>query len=507
MVRLQRANALGLERICHQSSESRPSCRSSQKTSFSVVSMYTAFYNLKERPFELTPSPRFLYLGEVHKEALAFLTYGVVERKGFVLLTGDVGTGKTTMLKALLSNLDEGVQYVYISNPPRSADELFDALSLAVFKRNAHFKSKPAFLAAFEAVLRQYRDDRINFMLIIDEAHVLSFEVLEEIRLLSNLETEEEKLVNVFLVGQPELNKKLSDVRCRALLQRIGIRSHITPLGLEDTSRYIAQRLKVAGAAQKNDIFPEKTVKAIYEHSGGYPRMINVLADNALLLGYAKGKRRISPAMVEASYGKQDMTHALPGEPEESGEVGPSQKPMGPHSNGYWKWAAALVFATLLAFLAAGPGQHLLGKAADLFKEIHWGESEDALAEKKEPLEAISAAGAPQETLSLHRGKIEKEPQAVNASLPEPSITAAENTPKSVPLEAQSPGSPDEVTAVRTVTVKAGNTVAELALDVYGRFDRTILELLQAGNPQVVDLNRVMAGQQLIFPPLPKDNE
>ncbi|MBW1797457.1 MAG: AAA family ATPase, partial [Deltaproteobacteria bacterium] len=250
--------------------------------------MYRNFYNLHEKPFDLTPSPRFLYLGESHKEALALLTYGVVEQKGFILLTGEVGTGKTTMVHALLSNLDDSVQYISISNPLLSPEDFIDYLSFSAFKNRAHFKSKTAFLFEFEEFLKKCLNQQKNVILIIDEAHRLSFDLLEEIRLLSNMELADQKLINIFLIGQPELNEKLSDPRCRALLQRISSRYHIPPLGLKDVGAYMANRLKIAGARERDEIFSKNAIKAIHQYSRGYPRMINILADNALLLGYSK---------------------------------------------------------------------------------------------------------------------------------------------------------------------------------------------------------------------------
>src|SRR3989339_1913010 len=201
--------------------------------------MYTEYFKLKEKPFNLTPSPRFLYLSESHREALALLTYGVMERKGFVLLTGEVGTGKTTILQTLLSTLDKRVQRVHLSNPLLSPAEFIDYLSHAVFKTPSGNKSKTEFLLHFEEYLRKCAQQQSNFLLVIDEAQKLSFDLLEEIRLLSNMETADEKLINIFLVGQPELNQKLSETRCRPLLQRISVRHHISPLDLKETGEYV----------------------------------------------------------------------------------------------------------------------------------------------------------------------------------------------------------------------------------------------------------------------------
>ena len=261
--------------------------------------MYTEFYNLEEKPFNLTPSPRFLYLGESHKEALALLTYGVVERKGFVLLTGEVGTGKTTMVQALLSKLDDNVRCISLSNPLLSQRDFIDYIASSAFRKKVHFKSKAAFLLEFEEFLRKCLHDQENLILIIDEAHKLSFDLLEEIRLLSNMESADEKLINIFLIGQPELNEKLSEPKCRALLQRISSRYHIPPLNQESARGYMENRLKIAGAKSIDGIFTKGAVRTIHHCSGGYPRMINILADNALLLGYSKGKRKISSKMVK----------------------------------------------------------------------------------------------------------------------------------------------------------------------------------------------------------------
>ncbi|PKN67053.1 MAG: hypothetical protein CVU57_03645 [Deltaproteobacteria bacterium HGW-Deltaproteobacteria-15] len=306
--------------------------------------MYTEYFKLKEKPFNLTPSPRFLYLSESHREALALLTYGVMERKGFVLLTGEVGTGKTTILHTLLSTLDKRVQCVHLSNPLLSPAEFVDYLSHAVFKTPTGKRSKTEFLLQFEEYLRKSAQQQSNFVLVIDEAQKLSFDLLEEIRLLSNMETADEKLINIFLVGQPELNQKLSETRCRPLLQRISVRHHISPLDLKETGEYVATRLKVAGAKDPDAIFPAGTIRALHHHSKGYPRMINILADNALLSAYSKGTKRVTTRMIEQS--SEDLHLGAPAvvdtpsSPAWSGSE--TEKKKRTASRPFWKWGASV---------------------------------------------------------------------------------------------------------------------------------------------------------------------
>ena len=316
--------------------------------------MYESFYNLQEKPFDLTHSSRFLYLGEVHKEALAMLTYGVMERKGFVLLTGEVGTGKTTILHAMLNDLDKSVKYVHLANPLLSPKEFINYLTLSAFRNRIVFKSKAEFLLTFEAFLTKCSQHQRHFLLVIDEAQKLSYELLEEIRLLSNMETADEKLISIFLVGQPELNQKLGDPRCRALLQRISIRYNIKPLSLRETEEYITRRLKVAGAQKADDVFPSDVRRAIHEYAGGYPRMINILSDNLLLLGYSKGQRTLTPGMVRECYGDMqlaDLTPAAMQEPVTKIVAGKAEPRPSPNRSGVWKWALVALLVVLLALV------------------------------------------------------------------------------------------------------------------------------------------------------------
>ena len=468
--------------------------------------MYTEFYNLKEKPFNLTPSPRFLYLGEVHKEALALLTCGVVERKGFVLLTGEVGTGKTTMIHALLANLGKNTHCVYISNPLLSSRDFISYLAAAVFNRKVRFKSKTAFLIEFEGFLKKCLQDQKNFVLIIDEAHRLSIDVLEEIRLLSNLETADDKLINIFLAGQPELNEKLSRPECRALLQRISIRYHMGPLDLESTGAYISKRLEMAGSEPGNRIFSRSVIKALYQYSGGYPRMINILADNTLLLGYARGTRKIHPSMVRECY--EDLQLEGSFRKVSSSQPGRAEKSTQRHVRRAipWKWVIILVFL----FAGAALAVLLLDR-----KRRH-----DPVALPLLPHPAT--VGTPPETQPEVKMRIERTPGELPTHVAPDGQPSTGNeiseTPSAEPTQKPEAVAPirfedmpagleevgDTSSGETVAVVKDGETLIELVADVYGRSDENILNRVQAANPEIRDINFIEVGQRIVFPPLPE---
>ena len=250
--------------------------------------MYKTFYNLRLNPFEITPDPSFLFSTARHNEALASLYYGVRARKGFVVLTGEVGTGKTMLVRCVLELLRRtGVAFAYVFNPSLSALEFIRYIA-GDFGLPVAGKAKDELVLSLSAFLVDRHQRKLSTLLVVDEAHHLSPELLEEVRLLTNLETTQQKLLQIVLAGQPELDEMLDSFELRQIKQRIALRCHLEPLNLEETRGYIQRRLQIAGVAPDINIFSEPATSAIFRHSNGFPRLINTICENALLSGYAR---------------------------------------------------------------------------------------------------------------------------------------------------------------------------------------------------------------------------
>jgi general secretion pathway protein A len=263
--------------------------------------MYKAFFHLTRNPFDLTPDPTCFVPTTRHNETLASLYYGVRRHKGFVVVTGEVGTGKTLLLRCLLRLLEESrdVAYAYLFHNSLTPNEFLQYILLD-FGLPASGKNKTEMLFELSQFLLSRNSRQLTTVLIVDEAHHLSKELLEEVRLLSNLETFDDKLLQIVLVGQPELDLKLDSIGLRQLKQRIALRTQLGPLNLEETQRYIEHRLQVAGSdVEQVTLFPPKTVAKIYEYSKGFPRLINTVCENALITGYARQSSTITPDIIE----------------------------------------------------------------------------------------------------------------------------------------------------------------------------------------------------------------
>ena len=258
--------------------------------------MYQTFYNLNSKPFQITTDPKYLWLGEKHKEALATLKYGILENKGFLMLTGDIGTGKTALINALVKIIDVAAIVATIPDPGVESLDFFNILA-EEFKMNRKFDSKGAFLIHLKHFLHSaYAADK-KVLLIVDEAQRLNHDLLEQIRLLSNIEMNNRKLINIFFVGQTEFNDMLMEEKNKAIRQRMTVTYHIEPLSQNETWHYIKHRLKIAGT--NLDIFQQKAVQEIYSFSQGYPRLINIICDHALLTGYASGVKSIGVDIIK----------------------------------------------------------------------------------------------------------------------------------------------------------------------------------------------------------------
>ena len=263
--------------------------------------MYKTFYNLQRNPFEISPDPSFLFPTKRHNEALAALYYGVRRHKGFVVMTGEVGTGKTMLVRCLLQLLNrDNVSYAYIFNSRLSPQDFLQYIA-GDFGLSVTGKTKGELLLELSHYLIARHHQKLTTVLVVDEAHHVSADVLEEIRLLTNLETTQEKLLQILLVGQPELDEKLDSVELRQLKQRIALRSQLEALDLEETRGYIHRRLNLAGITIEAamQLFPDDTIERVHWHSRGIPRLINTVCENALITSFAKKVGSVVPEVIE----------------------------------------------------------------------------------------------------------------------------------------------------------------------------------------------------------------
>jgi type II secretory pathway predicted ATPase ExeA len=259
--------------------------------------MYEAFFGLRERPFDLTPNPRYLVLTDVHREALSNLEYGISSEKGITLLIGEAGSGKTTLLRTAIARQPERVHCVHLNNPALTRSEFVEMLAARFSLTEQAKTSKAVLLLELETLLSARRRERETTVLIVDEAQSLPQDLLEEIRLLANIETDSAKLLSVVMAGQPELAERLNDRSLRQLKQRVALRAELRPLTAHQTAEYLAGRIRAAGGLA-SQVFTRQAVMTIYERSRGIPRTISVIADNALLSAFALQLRPVTSEVV-----------------------------------------------------------------------------------------------------------------------------------------------------------------------------------------------------------------
>jgi len=454
--------------------------------------MYREFFGLKIKPFSITPDPRFLYMSPGHKEALAHLLYGIKEASGFVVITGEVGTGKTTILNAFLLKLPPRMPKVVIKNPHVQPENLYFLLGEAIGMPEE--KRSRGNVHEYEERLKETG----GVVLIVDESQGLSVEMLEEIRLLSNLETTNEKLVQIMLLGQQELNDKLKSPQLRQLKQRIGLKYHIPPLDSNETGDYIDHRLRVAGyEPREKPLFTASALGEIYRYSKGFPRLINILCDNVLLAAYSDNLNQISASMVrkvvvdlESTYGKSASKRSsfLQG----SGDSG----------RGVWfKIAAAFMLCLILAgagWALYSFGTRYLVQPAPVVSRVETapqGKRLDAAVdtspqvipgETEMPQEADRPPAQDKPALKMIREKVVLQDEGA--------LHDAPPIPPSLGDAQQPEGT--------LVTVNVGDTIAELAANYYGRVDAAILRTIREANPNLDNIDLIYEGQQIFMPDL-----
>ena len=315
--------------------------------------MYTQFYGLDKKPFEITPDPRFFYASSQYKEVLATLLYGVKGKKGLMVLTGEVGTGKTLLIRSLLQMLDADTRTAFVFNPRLDLEDFFNVVA-SEFHLRGDLSTKGRFLKRLNAFLLRAAEQKKRVVLVVDEAQTLSLPILEEIRLLMNLETSNEKLLQVILAGQPELHRIINFNCMRQFKQRIGLRCHLSPLNKSEAAEYIDKRLSVAGH-QGEAIFTRRAIGRIHRYAKGIPRVINVVCDNALLTGYALEKKQIDAPIIEDVIGDLEGLKAGTSRkdawPRDESELGMEWNRPRPQGKGRLRWAVA--GAVLILLIAA----------------------------------------------------------------------------------------------------------------------------------------------------------
>jgi general secretion pathway protein A len=431
--------------------------------------MYQKFYNLTREPFHITPDPQFLFLSESHKQALASMVYGIEKRKGFVAITGGVGVGKTTIVRAYLekaTGADLKVIYVFHANITFKdlVKTLYREFGLELATNNLVEMVNGLHLALIEL----YRQGK-TVVMIVDEAQNMPIETLENLRMLSNLETPTEKLMQVVLVGQTELDALLEKHELRQLKQRIAIRAHIAPLSAQDSRAYIEHRLSVAGL-DNSSIFDRKALDMIIREANGVPRKLNILCDNALITGFG--------------YQKNPVTTRIVREVVSDFASGGKQAPLALARR--WRVAALIVLGLFVALVIA----FFLSPYGNGVKET-LGVAGLSLTRKPEPVRAL-VNRAPGDEASV---------TPANAAVQQESSVS----PKAV-AESKS----NVETKYKTRVVKKGETLTDLVREAYrvdpkAPPDDALFELVKQHNPAIRDSNLIITGSVIQFPDLPRE--
>lgn len=494
--------------------------------------MYSSFYGFSERPFDVTPDPRFLYSSRAHREALASLIYGIRERRGFIAVLGEAGTGKTTVLRSLLDHLGEDVKVAYIFNTDLTFEEMLHMvlMDLGLADEKERLTKAEAIHRLNDLAIQQLARGG-NLVLIVDEAQDLDRNCLENLRLLSNLETSRNKLIQIILSGQPELEEKLNQADLRQLSQRINLRRRIPPLDEKETHEYIDHRLKVA-QYDGPSFFTKEAEKLIWLYSGGIPRMINTVCDNALLIGYAIKTRKIGDDTVQEVI--DDLTEN-PFSPVsgDKPDLEADGAPVRQATSGRPRFRSAPLFfgiACLSLLIGFGlgilvrqlkgdlplPSQNKVRVAIPMVK-VH---APNPVAVPRQPSSVqvkTAPSGAPVKVAAENTL-----PDAPDASTP-----AAEEMDSSVPpkqpapplirheaetqvnaptgIEADSKPIPkSSVKKSSVIRTRKGDTLFRIIISHYGTYDKTIEGKVLAANPEIMSPSRIYPGQRITMPDIPQ---
>ena len=504
--------------------------------------MYTKYYGLTKKPFENTPDPNFLFLSKNHREVLASLTYAINSAKGFVLVVGDIGTGKTTLVHALIKQLVPSFIVLNIINPRTTFNDILDYLAKKVgisLNATSITESVDVLRNKLEALHKQGR----HVVLIVDEAHLLSNKALEDIRLVSNIENEERKLIQIVLAGQNELNDKLQRDSLKPLQQRLVITRRLVPLDREETEEYILHRLRIAG--RQPQLFDKKALSLIWKNSCGIPRLINQICDNAMLIGYATEARSINSRIIMEVIGDMQPAHRFQ-----------------THDLRLlfyrFKWIGAAVLAVLfIIYLTAGiiPGKHFLSKNRAVKKASV---AVQPKIQTKRPLvnqpmdSSDTGFSIPETDVSLKQTETnpfsneteelfidrpqssEKKQVAGKDEFPDPEKQEIKSRESSTNEDSEAGEEEDmvinlsqkpvdfdrevlskrshEISAVRTSynssyrKVKPNECLYDLAQKEYGVGNESIFDLIQMANPGIRNVNRIYPGQEIAMPRLSRKN-
>lgn len=506
--------------------------------------MYTSFFGFTERPFDVTPDPKFLYLSPQHTEMLASLEYGIRERRGFITVFGEAGTGKTTLLNAALDRLDPKTHVAFIYNTDIHFEELLKMTLMELgLTRAENYLNKPQALDRLNRFAIDQMAKGGNVVLIVDEAQNLDHRTMENLRLLSNLETPKQKLIQIILSGQPELDRKLHHPSLRQLAQRINLRRYITPLGEKETYEYVQHRLAVAGYSGPA-LFKGRAQELIWEYSGGIPRKINVLCDNALLIAFGLSKNKCDIAVMKEAI--KDLSWSPFSDswwadadtlPEERSPTANTPDASATAQRKYLPATFTALAVCLVFLLGLWLGKFSFSPRAQapidpkafaegeiIRKSIDQPVSD--LTEAVTPPQGRTADGDGDENIKNMNSAFE--PPAVSADLqsgeeavqlsspkaPEPDKTFMVNPFEGQESSLQPPAakaiagmhvSPENTklpsrSLPQVITVKPGDMLSEIIRQTYGNYNEGLVNTVLRENPAIWNADQIFVGQRIILP-------